>query len=317
MNLAISAKAISHSSLSVSFFTHRVYAETNNATWPYFYLPKYESYAGDYKTLSRAEFVGVNNIVEHDDREEYINWATQHYKTWLEESHLVAYGNLDKLNPDPTKYNEFISKKTADGFFPDDDREYYSVRTTYSPPARAYGPITNLNIGVLGGNGALIESLLLLKNETLVTTVRPFTALPPDEHEGYHTDSSADNPHSFFYYPVHEVAQDTNSKIVASLVSAVAWDASMLNLLPDNVNGIYCVIKNNCDQMYSYEIDGKDAYYRGDGDFHNTKYDEYEVVVDLSPHTHPEFELAPNHCTYSLVSAFPALVGLFSDALEN
>ena len=57
---------------------------------------------------------------------------------------MVAYGNLDRLDQDPAKYNAFISTKTKNGWVPDKEQDRYYVRTKQSPPARAYGPQVRL-----------------------------------------------------------------------------------------------------------------------------------------------------------------------------
>ena len=252
--------------------------------------------------LSRAEYVGVNNIIKREDRAEFINYTTTHHRDWIEEAHYLSYGNLDLLNNDTSLYRPYIYNKTSEGNWePDIDRDQYFVRTTQMPPPRSFGPLTNWNIGSMVGCELMHAGLDALKNETLTDRVKPFQALPPDEHQGFHTDDLADNPHSFVYHPVRKVISDKDSEIVASLTVVIAWDASMRNLLPDNVKGIHCVVQNSCNQSYSYEVNGKDAIYLGDGDRHNPKYDRMGVEVDLSLHTHPEFATTPGHCQYRMV----------------
>jgi hypothetical protein len=111
------------------------------------------------------------------------------------------------------------------------------------------------------------------------------------------------------YTPIHKVVGDTNSEVVAIFGTGTAWDAALLNLLPDDVVGIHAVIKNNCNQSYTYAIDGKDAFYLGEGDSHDPKYDDLELAVSLAVHTHPNFTSTPGHCQYSMVRAWSILVG--------
>ena len=225
------------------------YAKQANATWPFVFLPYFESYGKGFFAHSHAEFIGVQNIVKDEDRDAFINWTTAHFKEWLEESHMIQYGHLDFLNTDPAKYNEYIARRDKEKTFPpDDERPFYAVRVVQSPPMRAYGPTMNLNIATIPGIADMHAALFALKNETIVTKVKPFDAVPPEEHQNFHTDSEADNPHSFLYTPIWRDVQDPESGIVGSLSSSVAWDASMLNLLPKTVRGIDCVVYNNCGQ---------------------------------------------------------------------
>ena len=78
------------------------------------------------------------------------------------------------------------------------------------------------------------------------------TALTQEEHDAMHSkliDSESQNPHSFIYTPIHKVVGDYNSEVVAIIGTGNAWDAALLNLLPDNVQGITAVVKNDCNQV--------------------------------------------------------------------
>jgi hypothetical protein len=99
---------------------------------------------------------------------------------------------------------------------------------------------------------------------------------------------------------VHQDSTDYESELVGVALMVIAWDQALLNLLPEGVRGIFAVLKNNCNQTHTYEIDGSDAFYRGEGDLHQG-YDSMEVEVDLAIHTHPDFAATPGHCQYSLV----------------
>ena len=148
----------------------------------------------------------------------------------------------------------------------------------------------------------------------MFSEVRPFISLPAEEHRKFHSDASGENhPHSLTHHPIFERVHDPTSKVVSIITFTTAWDDSMLNLLPENVNGIICVVKNTCGQVFTYEVHGKDAFYLGDKDFHDPKYNYLEVKVDLSLHTHPDFASQPGHCLYSMVSSNTSVIGKFCD----
>ena len=188
---------------------------------------------------------------------------------------------------------------------------------------------------------SVVRALFALKNETAITGVRQYTTLgvsiKEEEHDAMHTDninSEPDFPHSFMLAPIHEQLEDTNSPIVSVALFAFAWvrllevngsmqmihlkwmfltlplfshllysqDAAWRNLLPQGVEGIFAVLHNSCGQAFTYKIDGPDALYLGEGDKHETAYDYYGVVQELSLHSHPRFEATPGHCVYSMVS---------------
>lgn len=228
-------------------------AANANATWPFFWWRGFESYAENFRTISQAEIIAVNNIVAKGEREAYTHWSQEHYQEWIEEGHMIAHGNLNLLDNDTAKFNPYISRRNPAGeFVEDDEREFYVVRTTLSPPPRAYGPVTNWNINSVPTTADSTAKLLEWKNQTIFSQSRPLQALPLEEHATLHTDPSLDHPHTFVFAPVYEKLHNTESKIVGMTTAVVAWDTSMLHLLPSNVRGIFCVIKNSCGQTYSY-----------------------------------------------------------------
>jgi hypothetical protein len=148
-----------------------------------------------------------------------------------------------------------------------------------------------------------------LKNETLFTPVRPYsgnTAYKQEEHDALHSklkNSNTSYPHSFVAHPVHMIPGDFNSEMVAYVGGGFAWDFALRNLLPLGVDGIIVELKNNCNQSFTYEIEGPDAYFVGDGELHEPKYNKMEAVRSLSFASHPNFSTTPGHCYYYMVSS--------------
>ena len=150
---------------------------------------------------------------------------------------------------------------------------------------------------------AMNTALLELKNETVFTPVRPYaesSALTNEEHNAMHSsrpNSDVSYPHSFMNTPIHEIPNDYESKIVGTTGGGFA----LRYLLPNNVEGIMVEIQNSCNQTSLYELIGYDAFYLGENATKESKYDNMEVVRDLSLHTHPNFTTTPGHCQYSIV----------------
>ena len=130
-----------------------------------------------------------------------------------------------------------------------------------------------------------------------------------EEHHKMHSkllDTRAENPHSFVVHPVHRALRpgeplDTVREIEGILAGASAWDVALLNLLPQGVEGIHAVVRNNCNQSYTYEVQGSDAFFLGAEDLHEAKYDDMEYRVNLALHTNPDFKTTPGHCQYEMV----------------
>lgn len=150
-----------------------------------------------------------------------------------------------------------------------------------------------------------------MKNETVYSPFRPYadsSSFTNDEHNAMHStrlNSDISYPHSFLNSPIHEIPNDYESKIVGVTGGGFAWDFALRFLLPNNVEGIIVEIRNSCNQSSLYELVGHDAFYLGDNATKDSKYDNMEVVRDLSYGTHPNFTTTPGHCRYSIVSESP------------
>jgi hypothetical protein len=146
-----------------------------------------------------------------------------------------------------------------------------------------------------------------LKNETVYTGVARYSsanAYKEEEHTALHStlkNSNISYPHSFIGHPIHTIPGDYNSEIVALIGGGVAWDFALRNLLPEGVDGIIVETENNCNQSFTYQITGPDAFFIGNGGLHETKYENMKVVRSLSVHTHPNFTTTSGHCYYSMV----------------
>ena len=144
---------------------------------------------------------------------------------------------------------------------------------------------------------------LELKNETVFTSVQPYSGngRTEEEHDIMHSsrlNSDVNYPHSYISTPMHEIPNDTDSKIVGNLGGLFAWDYALRNLLPNTVDGIKVEIRNTCNQSNMYALVGYDAFYLGENATKESKYSSMEIVRDLSIGTHPNFTATPGHCRY-------------------
>ena len=109
-------------------------------------------------------------------------------------------------------------------------------------------------------NGRVMD-VFNLKNETLSSPVAPIyvteVILDADQHDSFHSSipgSASSYPHTYLYTPVHREVENSDSDIVAVLISIFAWDVAMRDLLPPNVGGIVAVLENTCNQTFTYHI---------------------------------------------------------------
>jgi hypothetical protein len=278
------------------------------AQWPFFWPPQFEHTAADFIRVSKCEWLGINNVVMHSERDAFVNFTTAHYRDAYKESHMIRYGNLDKLDDNVTKYQGFITNYTAvngtPGVFMEDiDRVVYMVRTMQSPPPRDYSRSPNWNMFYSESMQEAFVTMLEIPGSTVFwgATKPVLITVYPDEHKGFHTDDTAEHPHTYALHPFYRVAGDTSSDLVAWVIAYFAWDQPLRNLLPSNVNGLLVVVSNDCNTTFSYLIQGKDAIFQGWNDTHEEEYDNMSLHVDLSLNADPR--LKGRQCSYQMVSS--------------
>ena len=293
-------------------------AKMQKATWPFFTLPLFETYARRVREQTRTEMFHVLPIVQNNQTLEYIEYTTERYQEWVNEGH-----DFYDTSVEPVDYHPFITQESnsllsqGELYVEDDpDRDFYVCSWQFSPPPQSYDVI-NWNKYSKPGEIAIIDALLKIRSETLISEVRPYNriqrvAFSDEQHEALHeatvsTSATVEEyPHSFFYIPVHEEPEDLESRVVAIIVGALAWDISMTNLLPRDIDGIQVEIRQICEDVESHvwQVNGPEANYLGKfneaTDFNTERYAEMDIVVNLTPHQNPDFLTTPGHCQYEM-----------------
>lgn len=142
-------------------------------TWPFVKIDQFEVYGRDALVQANAEFVGLRPRLYPETRDAFAEFASQNYQETIQESHMIAYGNLDKLNQNESLYLPFVSQKNEEGLFvPDDDRPEYFAAWSLSPPQFTYASI-NWNIATVPALGMAINATKSHR-ETSFTIIRPY-----------------------------------------------------------------------------------------------------------------------------------------------
>ena len=267
------------------------------------------------RNQAHMETINFLPLVQGPQRAAWIDYANRNHEAWVHEGHYLQKGSLERLVGGD--YHSYITHRLVKGTFVNEtELDSYFVSWQYSPPPATYN-LVNGNLFSVAVYEAAGRALLSLGNETVMTPVFQHvgipTAMTQDEHDTMHSkllDTRSENPHAFAVHPVHRVTvpnsthpneESDQGEIVGLLAGASAWDHALLGLLPDGVVGMQTVIRNTCNQSYTYELRGPDAMFLGPQDLHEERYDDMEVVVNLALHKHHDFATTPGHCRYSMV----------------
>jgi len=136
---------------------------------------------------------------------------------------------------------------------------------------------------------------LMVMDETksaVMTEIFDLTSLLSEEDQTNH-------PTSVFNEPIM-TNFSTNAKVGGMLQAILSWDIFFKNLLPDGTPSVYAVVRNTCNQSFTYEIIGSEAFYLGEGNLYR-----FSDHVDLKKTIileafHPKDELNLDLCAYSV-----------------
>lgn len=198
------------------------YAQQTNSTWPFVALKYFEMYGANLRKQSLIEAFWIAHRVEHEDKEEFLEWIDKNYEEEVAESFEIDPSTYQYF--EGGEYHPYFHVKTDEGFVEDVDRpEYYPLYQ--QSPAQFNYLLINYNLLGVQDYVDIINASLTLQNETLFTQVRHYSAFTDKDHARLHSqnlgDEAVDHPHSFVYYPIHEEVANTSSKIVGFVVRSV------------------------------------------------------------------------------------------------
>jgi hypothetical protein len=258
-------------------------AETLGGTFPFVTIPSFEVLAEGVREKLRVEAILYSPLLK--TREEVPEWQTYSIANqgWLSKSREVAssspYTNFNPSDYQTGPITPFLFDVTEENSvapsLANSEPPYAPIWHVSPPPFlphlinynAAWGAFASFNASsnVREGIFSSVTDLSAL-GDLLITT---------KHHDAIHADfvhwvndgskSAFDHPHALFNQPVFEKTHDDNSEIVAFLTVLLPWDRYLIDLLPEGVKGITCVIKNDYGlggQAFTYSIDGNSGSHR-------------------------------------------------------
>lgn len=287
-------------------------AAVMNATWPFYRMPNLEHHATSMLKRAGGEIWASAHIVQEEQRNQWNAFVAENYEPMIFEGEKYSFGNLNHLNgtappyfPDLFFLDEFGQPKPA----PEPPVESPGHFAFWSfAPSWSFQGFVNFDVLQNSGGPSLIDTAKLSRDRFYMGGMAAFvpgslSARFEEVHEHVHSEfpgSATDTPHASIYHPIFENNLDRTTQQVASSAMVLGWDISLRNLLPDNVRGIQAVVHNSCNESATYEIRGKEAFFRGYGDFHDVTYDDTKLRVSLHEEYAPP-EPVNGACKYWMV----------------
>lgn len=281
-----------------------------NRTWPFVTLDSFEVLVRNTRLLGQSELVVLAPLVATSQIEAWNAYSNTH-QDWIDQSFAAMGQTRDDLNPIPSSVFRFgrykgrtvLSPETADDPYNQAQGNVVAPFWQMSRPpfdtsivnfnalsdvthAELYQALHQAQTWVLGRAGP--NHLL---HYTLSEAGHDALHLAPDTNvTGY----ANQHPHTALVYPVWKnalVPQDDQAQVtdtnpgtlVAMILNILPWDKLLQHVLPDGVEGIDCVLRNNVGQAFSYRILGSVATYMGAGDhYHSREFEEQAVSWDFA-----------------------------------
>ena len=175
-------------------------AELTNTTWPFYHYPNLITFAKEQVESKNLEALLFWTRVKHEDRKDFVDFQNQTHPSVIVKTHEMYFGNTSFL--DQSGFLGDIVEFGPQGLAPSPVREeYYCVGYRY-PPLYSFGSI-GFDIRPVGDYPEMFESLVRLKNQTLISNIQPYIESSEAEsrlHADFHSnlpDSSNSHPHRY------------------------------------------------------------------------------------------------------------------------
>jgi hypothetical protein len=95
-----------------------------------------------------------------------------------------------------------------------------------------------------------------------------------------------------------------NAKLVGVLRTTLDWSALFQDALPSGSNGVVVVLSNGatCGQIYSFQVNGPETVYLGEGDLHDINHGKLKQVASILPPSHYQNNstMLSSYCPYTI-----------------
>lgn len=248
-----------------------------NIEWPLLEIPHFEVRAYDYLASSGAQLVSFAPVVTEEMRDQWEPFSVAN-QDWVQAG--LQYEAEEKGGDTPTAEPivEQIWRNALRSSTP--VREYAAgpfVPLWQSYPAPQDSLIVNYSLM----SHPSFEKLIKMVMETRVAVLSEII----DNTVLFGTAKSDDlNPKSVVVQPVFRDFEN-DADIVGFLVVIIPWDVYFHNVLFAGAHPIVAVLKNSCGDSFSYRVSGPQAHFLGEGDMHESRFEELEVSSEFANYT--------------------------------
>ena len=277
-------------------------AKTIGDSWPSVTVPDFGERTESTRALIGASAIWWTPLVTSETREQWENYAVQHQQ-WIHEEEIAAaeaVGTTSRiaLEVTSTEIAPHIFDKNGDstGTGP-----FAPIWQTHPIPADipSWVNFDSLTLpGIQGGLRNIMQNRLPVVGEVLDW----------QETDAASQDTSTE-PESAILYPIYSGRhEDAASNVVAVVTAVSSWSVYFQNVVPSSAKGITVVVKNECNQVFSFSVNGPNVTYLGKGDHHSKIFDNMHQSVSFDTSNNGNGNSLPldaHYCPYT-VHVYPS-----------
>lgn len=269
--------------------------------WPFYTLPDFEKLGSASRSISGTQVLAFAPVVANTSRAQWEKYSVEN-QWWIDEG-LEDLG-IDTEDVQKENITEYIFNITEDGKVPDKNvPEYSPIWQTSPAPVDTSG--INYNIRNFPAFLRLVNHVERAKTSAISEVL--------DAAEFFDTTASEtvleNKPESLAVLPVFDIPQSRGTKIVGHLIAIIEWSQVFSNILQEGHSGVIVILEAFCGEFSTtttFEVNGPDVLYVGDGDLHDSAYDsESQSTEYVGYKGKGSNSTTSSHCQY-VISAYPS-----------
>ena len=283
-------------------------------SFPFFSVPYFHVQGGETKDTSGAEVVVFAPLVKASQKKEWEEYAVAN-QGWIQEG--LEYRGIYDVDPGtiPTE----IYSHTDDAH--DHEPGQVHVDEYFLPVWQMAGAPVNasiVNLDLLTRSSFEHTMIDVLQNtKGILSDICDFSYLTEDLIGVNAEDEGEPHPQSYILEPVYD-SFDDDAEVVGFVIGVFPWNGYFRNVLPDDID-VTLVIDDRCGDVHTYEINGPEAFYVGDGDLHPTAEAHLKYSVEFATFARHQEGAHPNryHQLNGTVSFEEKFGSTYSEMFED
>eukprot|EP00980_Cylindrotheca_fusiformis_P003630 scaffold814_cov100-Cylindrotheca_fusiformis.AAC.12 len=247
--------------------------------WPMKSFPHFEKVVSEFRSVAKTRLVAFCPLVDQSEKAAWELYSIQN-QGWIQESYeQVGWPGT------PQEIRRQIYKEDPEGVTADDEVGPFMPVWQLSEPPKETG-LVNFNLLSSPAFKQAYDAAFL-SEEAVFTQIVTDISFPSDETE------KTMNPESMVLHPMYE-----DGTLAATVVAVISWNTFLDDIFHHNMDGMIVVLENNFGQSFTYKMNQEGSELVGEGDHHESEFDEHGYVAKVAPFLKTDLET--NASTYFL-----------------